>query len=140
MFVQWIKSQHPYICLMFVLVNCTSKLQHVDVIIQRPFKHAFKKQFHMWTFCTIKDQLLKEKDPKVDFHMWLTIKLKFCGWLFHAWTHVCGKIKIWSTKAKEDRFILELHPKFLDGSIRSQFYQILIIIRFDKRGRNWKSK
>ncbi len=69
MFIQWIKSQHPYICLMFVLVNYTSKLQRVDVIIQRPFKHAFKKQFHMWTFCTSKDQFLKEKDPKVDFHM-----------------------------------------------------------------------
>jgi hypothetical protein len=54
---------------MFVLVNYTSKLQRVDVIIQRPFKHAFKKQFHMWTFCTSKAQFLKEKDPKVDFHM-----------------------------------------------------------------------
>jgi hypothetical protein len=65
-FIQWIKSQHPHICLVFVLINCTSKLQPIDVIIQ---KHAFNKKFHMWTFCTIKDQLSKEKYPKVDFHM-----------------------------------------------------------------------
>jgi hypothetical protein len=41
----------------------------------------------MWTSCIIKDQLLKEKNPKVDFCM-LTIKPKLCGWLFHAWTEI----------------------------------------------------
>jgi hypothetical protein len=42
-FIQWIKSQHPQVCLMFIFANCTSKLYLADVIIQRPFKHAFKK-------------------------------------------------------------------------------------------------
>jgi hypothetical protein len=60
------------------------------------------------------------------------------GYFIHG--HMCVEKKIWSTKVKEDRFILELHPKFLDGSIRNQCYQILVIIKFDKRGRNWKSK
>jgi hypothetical protein len=37
-----------------------------------------------------KDQLLKEKDPKVGFHL-SAIKPKFCGWLFHAWTQICKR-------------------------------------------------
>jgi hypothetical protein len=31
-----------FICLVFVFENCTSKLERVNVIIQHPFKHAFK--------------------------------------------------------------------------------------------------
>jgi hypothetical protein len=44
----------------------------------------------MWTSCTIKDQLLKEKDQKVDFCM-SAIKPKLYGWLFHAWTQICKR-------------------------------------------------
>ncbi len=77
-FIQWIKSQHPHVYLVLIPIKCTSRLQLANVMIQHPFKHVFKKQFHMWTSCTIKDQLLKEKDPKVDFRM-STIKLKLCG-------------------------------------------------------------
>jgi hypothetical protein len=50
--------------------------------------------------------------------------------------HMCVKRKKWSTKAKEDRFTLELHPKFFDGNIRSQCYQILVFIIFDKKSRD----
>jgi hypothetical protein len=54
--------------------------------------------------------------------------------------HMCVRRKKWSTKAREEMFTLELHPKFVDGSIRSQYYQILAFIRFDKRSKNWNSK
>jgi hypothetical protein len=47
----------------------------------------------MWTSYTIKDQLLKEKDLEVDFHL-STIKPKFYGWLFHAWTQTCKRKKM----------------------------------------------
>ncbi len=77
---------------MFVLANSTSKFQLADVIIQCAFKHAFEKQFHMWTSCNIKNQLLKEKDLEVDFCI-LAIKPKLCGWLFHAWTQMCERNK-----------------------------------------------
>jgi hypothetical protein len=36
--------------------------------------------------------------------------------------HMCVRKKKQSTKVGEERFTLELHPKFLDGSIRSQSY------------------
>jgi hypothetical protein len=41
-FLDWIKKKHPNILVVFVLANCTSELQLVDVIIQQPLKHAFK--------------------------------------------------------------------------------------------------
>jgi len=40
-FIQWIKSQHPHLCLMFILANCTSKLQHADVILQPLLEFLF---------------------------------------------------------------------------------------------------
>jgi len=39
----------------------------------------------MWTFSTIKEQLLNKIDPKVDFQMSM-IKPHLCVWLFYAWT------------------------------------------------------
>jgi hypothetical protein len=75
---------------MFVPPNYTSKLHLAYLIIQPPFKHAFKNQFHMWTSCTIKNKLTKEKYLEVDFRM-STIKPKLCGWLFFAWTQMCKR-------------------------------------------------
>jgi len=35
----------------------------------------------------------------------------------------------------KDKFTLELHSRFLNGGIKSQCYQILVLIKFDKKGR-----
>jgi hypothetical protein len=43
-------------------------------------------------------------------------------------------------KVGKDMFILELHPIFLDGGIKNQCYQIFVFVRFNKGGRNWRSK
>jgi len=40
----WMKQQHPCVHVIFVPTNFTNTLQHVDVIFQRSFKHAFKKK------------------------------------------------------------------------------------------------
>jgi hypothetical protein len=44
-FLSWVKDNHPCICLVFILANCTSKFQPVDMILQRPLKHAFARKF-----------------------------------------------------------------------------------------------
>jgi hypothetical protein len=52
-FRSWIKRNHPEIHLLFIPANCTSILQHIDVILQRPFKHAFYQEFHNFTMGVI---------------------------------------------------------------------------------------
>ncbi len=53
-------------------------------------KHNFiHHSFHLPS-CTIKDELLKEKDLEVDFCM-LANKPKLYEWLFHAWTQMCER-------------------------------------------------
>jgi hypothetical protein len=76
-----------YICKLYLQAS-TCHCDHPT-----PFKHVFKKQFHMWTSSTIKYQLLKEKNPKFDFCM-STIKPKLCELLFHAWTQMCEMKKM----------------------------------------------
>jgi hypothetical protein len=64
-----------------------------DVILQHPFKHAFKKEFHSWTCSIIKSQLERSEIVKVDF--WMSIlKPNICAWLFQAWIHVKNMSKI----------------------------------------------
>jgi hypothetical protein len=43
--MDWIKSKFPSMCIIFILENCTNVLWLADVILQCPFKHAFKKKF-----------------------------------------------------------------------------------------------
>ena len=88
-FVAWIKETHPNILLIFVPANCTSIYQPADVILQRPFKHGFRKEFNIYTRAMIDKQLeVKDaKDVKLDFHT-STLKPLLCSWLFKAWQHV----------------------------------------------------
>ncbi len=129
-FIQWIKSQHPQTCLMFVLTNCTSKFQLANVSIQHPFKHVFKKEFHMWTSCTIKNQLLKEKDLEVDFCM-LVIKPKLCGWLFHEWTQMCERkemiYKSWGKTCLLRSFILYFYMEALGVNVTKSLLSSYLI-------------
>jgi hypothetical protein len=61
------KLKFPKVRVIFIPTNCTNVLHLIDVILQRPFKHAFKREFHSWTYSTIKSQLEKNENPKVDF-------------------------------------------------------------------------
>jgi hypothetical protein len=47
-FRNWLKENHPLVHYLYVAANCTSKLQPADVVLQRPFKHGFRKQFSKW--------------------------------------------------------------------------------------------
>ena len=44
-FLTWLKLTHPLVKIVFVPANCTSVLQPANVILQRPFKHAFRNQY-----------------------------------------------------------------------------------------------
>jgi hypothetical protein len=37
-FISWMKNEYSYICVLFVLANSTSRLELVDVILQKTFK------------------------------------------------------------------------------------------------------
>jgi hypothetical protein len=86
-FLDWMKLKFPKVCVIFIPTNCIGILQLADVILQCPFKHVFKKKIHTWTCSTIKSQLEKGENPKVDFKMSI-MKPNLYAWLFHAWIHV----------------------------------------------------
>ena len=44
-FLSWMKKKFPLVCVLFVPVNCTSKFQPANVVIQRPLKCVFSKCF-----------------------------------------------------------------------------------------------
>jgi hypothetical protein len=88
-FISWMKEKHPEILLIFVPSNCTSVLQPADVILQRPFKHAFRQQYDMYTSESIDTQLATKaaKDVRVDTKM-STLKPLLYSWLLLSWQHI----------------------------------------------------
>ena len=40
-FREWMQNHHPEIHILYIPANCTRIYQHANVILQRPFKHAF---------------------------------------------------------------------------------------------------
>jgi hypothetical protein len=47
-FKRFMKENFPHILLLFVSANCTSKLQVMDVVFQRPFKHAIHQLYNQF--------------------------------------------------------------------------------------------
>ncbi len=78
---------------MFVLANYTNELQLVNVIIQRPLKHAFKINYNKWITNVIKHQIYKGNEPHIDLKM-SNFKLEICGWLHAPWRQVQGMGKM----------------------------------------------
>jgi hypothetical protein len=89
-FRAWIKKNYPQIHLLFIPANCTSVHQPADVILQRPFKHAFRQEFNKFTMGVITRQLETTGDVKVDTKMSI-LKPKISRWLFTAWYHLSSK-------------------------------------------------
>ncbi len=56
--------------------NSTSKLQPADVVLQRPFKHGFRKQFEKWQNELVALQLAEGVRPE-DVELQVGIK-KLC--------------------------------------------------------------
>jgi hypothetical protein len=89
-FRAWIKKNYPQIHLLFIPANCTSIHQPADVILQRPFKHAFRQEFDKFTMAVITTQLETSGEVKIDTKMSI-LKPKICGWLFTAWYLLTSK-------------------------------------------------
>ncbi len=68
-FMEWMKIHHPKIHVLYIPANCTSVFQPADVVIQRPFKHAFRQEFNQFTMDIITNQLNGGTDVHIDFKM-----------------------------------------------------------------------
>jgi hypothetical protein len=86
----WMKNKHPQIHLFFIPANCTLVFQPADVILQRPFKHAFQLKFNKYTMDVFIKQLEDRVDLKVDMKMSI-LKSKICGWVYKVWEHLTCK-------------------------------------------------
>lgn len=66
-FLNWNKVNHPEDCGIFILANCNTVLQPMDIIIQQPLKHAFMIQFNSWTMNSILNQINEGQTIEMDF-------------------------------------------------------------------------
>jgi hypothetical protein len=110
-FRAWMKRTSPLIHLLFVPANCTSIFQPADVILQRPFKHAFRQEFNKYTMEVIKNQLESSSDVKVDTKM-STLKPLICQWLFTAWHHLTTKLDMVEKGWKHTGLLKAFEPEF----------------------------
>jgi hypothetical protein len=81
------KKKHANILLIFVPISYTIELHPINVILQKPFKLAFKIHFNSWTFQTIRNWIADGQEPMVEFKMG-NMKPKICGWLHEAGKNV----------------------------------------------------
>jgi hypothetical protein len=56
-FRNFLAEQHPYIHIVYIPPNCTSKLQVADVALNYPFKHGVKKRFNAWAAQIVDEQI-----------------------------------------------------------------------------------
>jgi hypothetical protein len=56
-FRNFMKEQYPFVHLVFVPPNCTSKLQVADVMLQKGFKGGIRKHFEAWVTQQISQQI-----------------------------------------------------------------------------------
>jgi hypothetical protein len=85
-FRRFIRTHCPWIHLVFIPANCTSKLQVADVILQRPFKHGVRKRFSQWAAAIIKDQITKRDVLGLNPHLKMSVIKPLClQWCFESW-------------------------------------------------------
>ena len=91
-FLTWLKLTHPLVKTIFVPANCTSVLQPADVILQRPFKHAFRNQYDKWSINQISQQLDSGEEENITLDSKLSVlKPLLCSWLYEAWLTIHKK-------------------------------------------------
>lgn len=86
-FRQYLRTQHPWIHLVFVPANCTSKLQVADVILQRPFKHGIRMRFNEWAASIIQEQVRNKKMDGLNGYLKMNIiKPLIVDWALESWS------------------------------------------------------
>jgi hypothetical protein len=88
-----LKDFHPLVKTIFVPTNCTSVFQPANVILQRPFKHAFRNEFDDWSMDQIQQQLENATPTEgIKLESKLSVlKPLLCSWLYKAWLHIHKK-------------------------------------------------
>ena len=92
-FWEWMKIHHPEIHVLYIPANCTSVFQPADVVIQRPFKHAFRQKFNQFIIHGYYNKSDVEELMHIDFKM-SKLKPHICHWLYKAWIYVSSKINM----------------------------------------------
>jgi hypothetical protein len=95
-FRNWLKENHPLVHYLYVVANCTSKLQPTDVVLQRPFKHGFRKQFEKWQSELVTSQLAEGVRPE-DVELQVGIKKLrelLIGWLLSSWGELWEQVEM----------------------------------------------
>ena len=81
-----LRMHYPFISLVFVPANCTSKLQVADVALQRPFKHGVRNRFDQWAAQTIKAQIKNGSVTGLTPYMRMkSIKPMIVQWCIQSW-------------------------------------------------------
>jgi hypothetical protein len=127
-FLTWLKNTHPLVKTIFVLANCTSVFQPTDVILQRPFKHAFRNEFDEWSLDQISQQLEDSTESKeIKLQTKLSIlKPLICLWLYNAWLHIHKKKMIqigWEKCELLQPFQADFQAASLDANISSPLFK-----------------
>jgi hypothetical protein len=86
----FMKENFPHILLLFVPANCTSKLQVMDIVFQRPFKHAIHQLYNQFQAAEIAKQIKAGVDPsKVKLQTTAAqLRGEVMGFLRGAWLQV----------------------------------------------------
>jgi hypothetical protein len=83
-FLDWVKENHSKILLLFVSTNYINALQPIDVILQKPLKHAFKKTCNYWITNVIKQQFDDDENLAMNFKT-SNLNPYICEWLHQSW-------------------------------------------------------
>jgi hypothetical protein len=86
-FRRFLRTNFPYIHLVYVPANCTSQLQVADVMLQRPFKHGIRQHFNIWAASVLKQQI--DADAIVGLTPFLkmsSIKPLILEWVLASWS------------------------------------------------------
>jgi hypothetical protein len=95
-FRNWFKENHPLVHYLYVAANYRSKFQPTDVLLQRPFKHGFRKQFEKWQSELVASQLVEGVRPE-DIELQVGIKKLrelLIGWLLLSWGELCEQVEM----------------------------------------------
>lgn len=86
-FRDFISNQHPYVRLVYIPPNCTSKLQVADVVLNYPFKYGIKKRFNAWAAEIIAEQIASGGTIGIKPHLKMSqVKPKLLQWAYESWS------------------------------------------------------
>jgi hypothetical protein len=92
-FRNFIAEQHPYIHLVYIPPNCTSKLQVADVALNYPFKHGVKKRFNAWA-AQIVDEQIRAGGEVIGIKPYCgmaAIKPQLLQWALESWKSLAAE-------------------------------------------------